>query len=95
VTVPNARSTAFIGAIPYIWFYGLRNRWIIAGLALWLAAGVVAKTIKFPVYKRVAALEEDDVVRLRKERKTLNSGNLLQAILNFVAAALMTFAFAG
>ena len=47
------------------------------------------------VYKRVAALEEDDVVRLRKERKTLNSGNLLQAILNFVAAALMTFAFAG
>ena len=85
----------FIGAIPYIYFYGFRNRWIIAGLALWLAAGAVAKIIKLPVYKRIAALEEGDVVGLRKERKRLNNGNLLQAILNSVAAALMMFAFVG
>ena len=28
----------FVGAIPYFYFYGFGNRWIVAGLALWLAA---------------------------------------------------------
>ncbi len=88
-------NVPLIGAIPYIYFYGVRNRWIIAGLALWLAVGVVAKTIKFPLYKRVAALNERDVVQLGKERKRLNNGNLLQAILNSVAVAVMLFAFVG
>lgn len=88
-------NVPFLGAIPYIYFYGLRNRWIIAGLAVWLAVGLVAKTIKYPLYKRVAALDEGDVAQIGKERKTFNNGNLLQAILNCVAAALMIFAFVG
>lgn len=88
-------NVPFLGAIPYIYVYGLRSRWIVAGLALWLAGGLVAKAIKFPLYKRVASLEEDDVVRLSEERKKLNNGNLLQAILNCVATALMIFAFIG
>lgn len=28
-----------LGAIPYLYFYGFGNRWLIAGLALWLVAG--------------------------------------------------------
>ena len=49
--------------------------------------------IKVPIYKAVAALESGDVARLGSERRKLNTGNMLQAILNFVAAALMTVAF--
>jgi len=82
-----------IGAIPYFYLYGFGNRWITAGLALWLVAGVISKIIKVPNYKTVAALESSAVVRLREERQKLNTGNMLQAILNFVAGALMTVAF--
>jgi large-conductance mechanosensitive channel len=81
------------GAIPYFYFYGFGNRWITAGLALWLVAGVISKIIKVPIYKTVAALQSCAVVRLREERQKLNTGNMLQAILNFVAGALMTIAF--
>jgi hypothetical protein len=83
----------FLGAIPYFYFYGFSNRWITAGLALWLVAGCISKMIKVPIYKRVAALERGDVARLTSEHHKLNAGNMLQAILNFVAAALMTGAF--
>lgn len=82
-----------LGAIPYLYFYRLRSGWIVAGLALWLAAGAVAKIIKVPVYKRVAGLQHNDVVRLSEERKKLNTGNVLQATLNVMAAAFMVFAF--
>jgi hypothetical protein len=47
----------FLGAIPYCYFYGFGNRWILAGLGLWLVAGSIAKAIKYPVYKLVAALD--------------------------------------
>lgn len=83
----------FLGAIPYFYFYGFGNRWITAGLALSLVAGGISKMIKFPIYKTVAALESGDVARLTRERQKLNAGNILQAILNFVAAALLSFAF--
>lgn len=79
----------FLGAIPYFYFYGFANRWLLAGLALWLLAGAVAKTIKLPIYKAVAALEAGDAARLRDERRKLNAGNMLQAILNSVAALLV------
>lgn len=85
----------FIGAIPYLYFYGFANRWLIAGLALWLIAGAIAKTMKVPVYKAVAALEGGDVARLREERQKLNAGNMLQAILNSVAALLISVPFIG
>jgi hypothetical protein len=83
----------FLGAIPYFYLYGFSNRWITAGLALWLVAGRISKMIKVPIYKTVAALESGDVARLSGERQRLNAGNMLQAILNFVAAAFMTVAF--
>lgn len=83
----------FLGAIPYFYVYGFRNRWITAGLALWLAAGCLAKIIKLPIFKTVAGLESGDVARLGRERQKLNAGNMLQAILNFVAAAAMMVTF--
>lgn len=86
-------SVPFLGAIPYFYFYGFGNRWITAGLVLWLVAGSIAKTIKLPVIKKVAAFESGDVAGLSRERQRLNAGNMLQAILNFVAAAIMTVAF--
>lgn len=39
----------FVGAIPYFYFYGFRNRWITSGLALWLVAGCISKVNKVPV----------------------------------------------
>jgi hypothetical protein len=86
-------SIPLLGAIPYFYFYGFGNRWITAGLALWLVAGGIAKVIKFPIFKEVAALERGDVARLAAARRKLNAGNMLQAILTFIAAALMTVAF--
>lgn len=82
-----------LGAIPYFYFYGFRNWWITAGLALWLIAGSIGKMIKLPVFKTVAALRSDETARLNREREKLNAGNMLQAILNFAAAVLMTVAF--
>jgi hypothetical protein len=83
----------FLGAIPYFYFYGFGNRWITAGLAVWLVGGCISKVIKVPAFKKVAALKSDDLARLSRERQRLNAGNMLQAILNFVAVALMTVAF--
>lgn len=82
----------FIGAIPYCYFYGFGNRWLIGGLALWLVAGGIAKAIKVPVYKSVAAIEEGNA-KLRIERRKLNAGNMLQAILNSIAAVLAAVSF--
>ena len=82
-----------IGAIPFTYFYGFHDRWIIAGIAVWLGTGVAAKLIKVPVYRRIASLEGSDVARLGQERMKLNNGNLLQAILNSVAAGLMMLTF--
>ena len=90
ITVLNIPA---IAAIPYFYFYGFGNRWITVGLALWLVAGLASKAIKVPVYKSVAGLQSDDVDRLGKLRTKLNVGNLFQAVLNSVAAALMMIAF--
>jgi hypothetical protein len=86
-------TAPFLGAIPYFYFYGFGNRWITAGLALWLVAGLISKMIKVPIYRAVATLESGDVTRLSRERQKLNAGNMLQAVLNFVAAAFMTVTF--
>jgi hypothetical protein len=80
-------------AIPYFYLYGFGNRWITAGLALWLVAGIASKAIKLPIYKSVDGLQSDDGVRFEKLRTRLNAGNIFQAILNCVAAFLMMIAF--
>ena len=84
-----------LGAIPYLYFYGFGNRWLIAGLALWLVAGGIAKLIKLPVYKAVAALDAGDVARLEEARRNVNAGNMFQAILNSVAVLLALVPFVG
>lgn len=86
-------NAPFAGAIVFIYFYGLGDRWIITGLAIWCFAGSVAKIIKVPVYKRIAALDERDVDRLQTERKRLNNGNVFQAALNSIAASVMLLTF--
>jgi hypothetical protein len=74
-----------LGAIPYFYFFGFGNRWLIAGLVLWLAAGGIGKMMKLPIYK---AVETGDDTSLSEERRKLHTGNLLQAILNTAATAL-------
>ena len=86
-------SIPLLGAIPYFYFYGFGNRWITAGLALWLVAGIASKAIKLPIYKSVRGLQSDDGVRFEKLRTRLNAGNIFQATLNCVAAFLMMIAF--
>ncbi|HEY6491060.1 MAG: hypothetical protein WCC26_13455 [Terracidiphilus sp.] len=84
-----------LGAIPYLYFYGFGNRWLIAGLALWLVSGGIAKLIKLPVYKAVAALDAGDGARLEEARHKLNAGNMFQAILNSVAVLVALVGFVG
>jgi hypothetical protein len=85
----------FLGAIPYFYIYGRRNGWMLAGIVVWLGVGLVAKAIKYPLYKRVKALRDEDVPQIRMERATMNRWNVLQAALNVVAAALMVVPFVG
>jgi len=75
----------FLGAIPYFYFYGFANRWLLAGLTLWLVAGALGKTMKLPIYK---AVENGDTTQLKQEQRKLNTGNMIQAILNSVAVVL-------
>ncbi len=89
----TALTIPAIAAIPYFYFYGFGNRWITAGLALWMLAGLVSKAIKVPVYKSIAQLQRSDEDRLAKERTKLNSGNIFQAIFNSLAAILMLISF--
>jgi hypothetical protein len=88
-----ALNIPLIGAIPYYYFYGFGNVWISAGLAIWLAGGLVSKLIKLPIYKNIKTAERDDEVRLGEQRRRLNAGNLLQAGLNSLAVALMIIAW--
>jgi hypothetical protein len=78
-------------AIPYFYFYGFGNRWITAGIALWLVGGSISKMIKLPVYKAISLLKSDDVVQLQAARHKVNNGNLLQAALYSAAVVLMVF----
>ena len=75
----------FLGAIPYFYFYRFANRWLLAGLTLWLVAGALGKTMKLPIYR---AVEIGDTTKLKQERHKLNAGNMIQAILNSLAVVL-------
>ena len=81
------------GAIIFIYYYGIGDRWTIAGLAIWFFAGIVAKIIKVPVYKGIVAIDVFGEDQLRKQRRRLNGGNLFQAALNSVAAVVMLMTF--
>lgn len=83
----------FLGAIPYCYFYGFAAHWLLSGLALWLVAGAIGKTMKLPIYKAVSTVDVGDLTRLRQERQKLNTGNLLQAILNSAAVLLALVSF--
>jgi len=84
-----ALNLPFIGAIPYYYFYGFGNWWITLGLGLWLISGSVAKVIKLPVYKTVAALNSDDIAQLEIMRRKINMGNAFQAAMYCVALLVM------
>ena len=78
----------FFGAIPYFYYYGFGDHWLVAGLAVWLVGGSIAKAIKYPLYASVAKLSAGDVEQLRAARKKVNAGNVFHAVLNTVAAFL-------
>lgn len=86
-------TVPLVGAVPYFYLYGFGNRWIIAGLGLWLVAGSVGKIIKLPIFKTVPSLDSSDDAGLGRARQKLNAGNMLQAALNIVATALMLVPF--
>ena len=83
----------FFGAIAYCYFYRFADRWLLSVLALWFVAGAIGKVMKLPIYKAVSTLEVGDSTKLREERRKLNAGNMLQAILNSVAVLLAFVSF--
>ena len=86
-----ALNIPLILAVPYYFWYGFGNRWITAGLALWLVAGSLSKIYKLPVYKTLASLQSTAVVEIKKERVKFNAGNVFQAILYSFASVLIAF----
>ena len=85
----------FFAAIPYFYFFGFGNRRMLAGLALWMVAMGLGKTMKLPIYKAVASLEAGDVASLREMRRKLNASFMLQAILNSVSVLVALVSFVG
>jgi len=83
----------FFVAIPYYYSFGFRKWWITAGLLLWLVAGCIAKILKLPAYKAVAALNGDDAAQLNEARKKVNWGNSFQAVLYCIAVIVMALGF--
>ncbi|HEY9074065.1 MAG TPA: hypothetical protein VIN67_08020 [Desulfobaccales bacterium] len=84
----------FVGAVPYLIFYGLHNWWFIAGLILWTVASVVSKAFNLPIYYRIFALESSDVARLKEERRKLQSANLWRSTLSFASVVPMVIGLA-
>jgi hypothetical protein len=82
-----------IVAIPYCYRYGLGNRWIVSGLAVWLIAGLLAKAFKLPIYRALVVMKSHQVTQRDIARKKLNAGNLFQAVMYAVATCLMTVNF--
>lgn len=76
-----ALNIPLILAVPYYYLYGFGNRWITAGLVLWLIAGSLSKVYKLPVYKALSSLQNTAVAEINKERGKFNTGNVFQAIL--------------
>ena len=84
----------FVGAVPYLIFYGFRNWWFIAGLILWTVASVVSKVFNLPIYSRIFALESSDAAGLKEERRNLQSANIWRATLSFASVVLMVIGLA-
>lgn len=78
----------FLGAIPYFYFYGFGNRWLLAALVIWLVAGSIAKSIKYPIYKLVARLDDSNGAELRENLRRMNAANIMQAFMNSIASIL-------
>lgn len=86
-------TIAWVGAIPYFIFYGFHNWRLIAGLILWTVASIVSKAFNLPIYGRIIALESIYVVRLKEERRKLQSANILRATLSFASVVLVAIGF--
>ena len=93
-------SITFVGMIPYWIFYGFSNWWFTAGLILWVVTSTVSKYTTIPIYtrvtglaitgfKKVPAIESNDVTHLREERRKLQKMNILRAALSFATVVLM------
>jgi hypothetical protein len=78
-----------LGMIPYFVAYGFRNWWFIAGLAVFLLAGVAAKAAKVPVYKKIASLDAGSR-EWAEERQKMHKANMFQAVFTFASIGLMT-----
>ncbi len=78
-----------LGMIPYFIAYGFRNWWFIAGLAVFILAGIIAKAAKVPVYKKIMSLDADGR-EWAEERQNMHKANMFQAAATFVSIGLMT-----
>ena len=83
-----AFNIPLLGAIPYFYFYGFANRWLLTALIVWFVAGSIAKIVKLPIYKAVADSDPNDTATLSAARQRMNIANQLQAASNSLAALL-------
>lgn len=83
----------FLGIIPYIYFYGSTNWWILSGVILWFCTGIISKLIKVPIYKKLDVLKITDATQIKEMRRRMNNGNIFQAILTTVAVLIMVISF--
>ncbi|MGE5396940.1 MAG: hypothetical protein ACM3MK_05315 [Chitinophagales bacterium] len=83
-------SFLFVGCIPYFIFYGFGNWWFTAGIILFWLASIASKSFNLPIYNRIFAFESTDTVRLREERKKLQTANMIRAAIQFISVVLLT-----
>jgi hypothetical protein len=90
----NSSTITFVAMIPYFLFYSFQHWWFTAGLGFFVFLSVAGKVLNLPIYGRIAALGGDDVAQLKKERRKLQTANLVRALLCLVSTARMAIQFA-
>jgi hypothetical protein len=90
----SSSTITFAGAFPYFRRYRLSNPWFAWGIVVYTLASVVSKSLNLPIYKRVAALDSSDAVRLGEERRKLQGANKVRAAIQSVSIVLMTIGLA-
>ena len=85
----SSSTVTFVGAFPYFKRYRLSNPWFTSGIVVYTLASVVSKSLNLPIYKRVAALDSSDSVRLGEERRKLQGANKVRAAIQSASIVLM------
>jgi len=94
VYATGSSTLPFVAMIPYFIVYKVERPWFVAGLACFTLASTASKIMNLPIYRRIAALNSDELAKLRDERRKLQTANNVRALISLASVILMAVQFA-